>query len=364
LRTWLVASDAAAAASLLAAVTLVPPSETSRAFALITIVASVLPGLLLTGEVKRLVAGVNAGSAHLLRRVGTAAALNVPAAAAGLLLLDRPLSWPLLAGFVVLAAVGSTAQACSSLWYYTQTTGSRILISKAASAAVRIGFASAAVMRREFTWALVGVPLAALTEFALNQRSLQRVVADAAIADSASVSPLGAAYGLSRAVFAAIKLGLEQLLGSLIASMLVIEQLVGGINSMFEKYFARSMRWRSAIRAGKAIFVAALLIALPWLSKADFSPQNRHAPLMLVVIAVAGLLPLSEMFTALQRRSERFVALGSAIIAAACAAVLALAWWAGWPTGRVSLALYVVMPCLTFVFYWIASTHARHDTQR
>ena len=157
---------------------------------------------------------------------------------------------------------------------------------------------------------------------------------------------------------------LLDMLGSLIASLLVIEQLVGGINSMFEKYFARSMRWRSAIRTGKAIFVAALLMALPWLSKADFSPQNRHAPWMLVVIAVAGLLPLSEMFTALQRRSERFVALGSAVIAAACAAVLALAWWAGWPTGPVSLALYVAMPCLTFVFYWIASTHARHDTQR
>jgi hypothetical protein len=193
---------------------------------------------------------------------------------------------------------------------------------------------------------------------------LQRVAADSAIAASTSLSPLGAAYGLSRAVVAAVKLGLEQLLGSLIASLLVIEQLVGGINSMFEKYFARSMRWRSAIRTGKAIFVAALLMALPWLSKADFSPQNRHAPWLLVVIAAAGLLPLSEMFTALQRRSERYVAVGSAVIAVACAAVLASAWWAGWPTGPVSLALYVVMPCLTFVFYWIASTHARHDTQR
>jgi hypothetical protein len=364
LRLRLVALDAIAAASLLAAVLLVPAGETSRAFALLSIVATVLPGLLLTGDVKRLVAGVNPDLGALLRKAGWAAALNLPVGAAAATVLDLRVPVPIVAAFVLIAAAGSAAQACSSIWYYARPQGP-LVYAKAVSAGVRVVLVLAAIALRELAWALIGLPLAALAEFALNRCAFREPGGSVATQEApARLSPLGAAYALSRAVQATIKLGLEQLMGSLIATFLLIEQVVGGINALFEKYFARTVRGRGAIRIAKTAYAGATLSLLPLLTRADLAPGNLWALGWLALIAIAGLLPLSEMFHALQRRSEVVVALGSMALAVPCAAALGGVWIAHGPVGPTALALYVALPISTFFFYWIAGSHARDDTQR
>jgi hypothetical protein len=366
LRLRLVALDAIAAASLLAAVLLVPAGETSRAFALLAIVATVLPGLLLTGEVKRLVAGVNPDVGALLRKAGWAAALNLPLTAAAALVLDLRVPVPILAAFVLVAAAGSAAQACTSIWYYARQAQGALVYAKAVSAGVRVVLVLAAIALRELAWALIGLPLAALAEFVLNRHALAERVTSPATQDTRTrLSPLGVAYAATRAVLAGVKLALEQLIGPLIATFLLIEQLVGGLNAVFEKYFARTRRGRGAVRMVKTGYALLMMPALPTLVHTDFAPGSRWALAVLATVAVAGLLPLSEMFHALQHRSELAVALVSMVLAGVFAAVLGTTWLCGGPIGQAALASYVLWPVATFVFYWIAgTTHARDDTQR
>jgi len=77
-------------------------------------------------------------------------------------------------------------------------------------------------------------------------------------------------------------------------------------------------------------------------------------------VACAGLLPLAEMYAALQRRGQDFVALGSTIVSVLCGAGLALAAWRG-DSARAALVAYVALPGATFLFYWIASIDVRHN---
>jgi hypothetical protein len=77
-------------------------------------------------------------------------------------------------------------------------------------------------------------------------------------------------------------------------------------------------------------------------------------------VACAGLLPLTEMYSALQRRGENFVAIGSTTVSVLCGAGLALAAWRG-ELARAALVAYVALPSLTFLFYWISSNYARNN---
>jgi hypothetical protein len=370
LRPWFVALDVAAAASLLAAVMLVPADAASRAYAMLAIVSSVLPGLTLTGDVKRLVAGRSIDPHSLRSKAAATAAANLlVTGAAAVLLSSGGGLWP-LAGFVVVAALGSTAQACTSIWYYVAARPTALLPSKSASAVLRVGLSVLAIVRGELTWAVISIPLAAACEFALNQRLARRLPAELAqttpYVHSSWVepSPLGAAYAASRAVQAAIKLAMEQLIGAMIATFLLIEQLVGGVNTLFEKYFARAQRARRAIVVVKLAYAATALALLPALVAADYTPGHWPALAALGWLALAGLLPLAEMLRALQRRSEKAVAFASAAVALCCGLGLAGVWFWDGPVGAASMALYLAMPIITFCAYWLASFHARHDTER
>lgn len=362
MRFRLIASEVTAAVALLAAVVLVAPSELSKAYALIVIVTGVLPGLMLTGDVKLLNAGVSESVADLRVKTILSAAVNLPAGMAGLMLLEHRLPLPLLALFVILAGVGGVAQAFSSVWYYTQPDKSRILRSKAASAGVKLAFVAAAVGLREFTLALVGMTLGTLVEFVLNFRTLPWHVRAQPGRRRGFVSPLGAAYGVSRVVAAAIRLGLAQLFGPLIASFLVIEQLVGGMNSVFEKYFVRTIRWRNGVRVLKLGYLVAMAAAVPLLASATLQPGDKIALVWLTLVACAGLLPLAEMYAALQRRGQPAVALGSSLVSLACGVFLAIAWHLG-ALKWASLVAYVLLPGCTFILYWLLSRHASHNTE-
>jgi len=78
LRLILVATDLLSAAALAAAVVLVAPGELSRTYALIVIATSVVPGLMLTGDVKMLNAGVGETVSHLRSKVVASVLLNLP----------------------------------------------------------------------------------------------------------------------------------------------------------------------------------------------------------------------------------------------------------------------------------------------
>jgi len=371
LRRCFVALDVAAAASLAVAVIVVPADDSSRACAMLAIVASVLPGLMLTGDTKRVVAGHPLDSKSLRHKAAITASANlaVTAAAIGVL---QPGGGPwLLAAFALVAALGSTAQACTSIWYYVVPRTDALLTSKSTSALLRVGLSVLAIARGELTWAILSMPLAATCEFALNQRMLPRPLpaagqaAPAAPSHSAMrISPLGMAYALARGVQAAIKLGLEQLIGATIAAFLLIEQLVGGMNTMFEKYFARTRRARSAILAAKIVYAALALALLPLLVAVDYTPGRWQALAALAGLALAALLPLAEMLRALQRRSEKTVAGASATVAGCCGLGLAAVWLHGGPIGVASMWLYATLPITTFFAYWLIGWHARHDAQR
>ena len=362
MRVRLISAELVAAGALLAALVLVSPSELSKAYALITIVTGVLPGLMLTGDIKLLNAGVTTGAPNLRFKAITSATINIPIGAAGLLMQEHSHPLPLLLAFVVLGTLGATAQAFSSVWYYMQGDKRRMLRSKAASAAVKLTFAGAAIGFSEFTLALVGMTLGSMLEFALNFRSLPWHLGPAAGQRREIVSPLGAAYGVSRVVSAAVRLGLGQLFGPLIASFLVIEQLVGGLNSMFEKYFVRDSRWGKRVRALKLAYLAVMAAAVPLLASTTLHPGDKSALLWLVLVACAGLLPLAEMYAALQSRGQSAVAWGSSLISLACGVFLAIAWHQGalqWG----SLAAYVLLPGCTFLLYWYLGLHATHHTE-
>lgn len=371
MRRWFVALDVAVAAVLAAAVILVPAGAASRAYAMLAIVASVLPGLMLTGDVKRVVAGHPLDSTALRHKVAITASANlvVTTAASGALQPGGGL-W-LLAAFVLVAALGSTAQACTSIWYYVVPRTDALLSSKSISATLRVGLCIVAIARGELTWAMLSMPLAAVCEFALNQRMLQRSPPAAGQETLAvpshgpiRLSPLGMAYVVSRGVQAAIKLGLEQLVGATIAAFLLIEQLVGGVNTMFEKYFARTRRARAVTLAAKIAYAALALALLPALVAVDYAPGRWQALAALTWLALAGLLPLAEMLRALQRRSERSVAGASTVVALCCGIGLAGVWLRSGPVGVVSMWLYSALPIATFFVYWLSNWHARHDAQR
>ncbi len=361
MRLRLVSTDLLAAAALTAAVLLVPPGDLSRTYALIVIATSVLPGLMLTGDVKMLNAGVDGTVSHLRLKVIASALANVPVGAVSAwLAAPRPSLW-LLSTLAIVGALGATAQAFSSAWYYTQPDKSRVFRSKAASAGVKVAFAGIALASSELSYALLGMTLGAVVEFGLNFRSLPWHAVAPAARRRDLISTLGMAYGISRLVSASIRLGLGQLFGPLIASFLILEQLVGGINSVFEKYFLRSQALRRTSQALKVVYLFLMLGAVPWLaSHPPLDPQSRLSLAWLVLVACAGLLPLAEMYAALQRRGQDFVALGSTIVSVLCGAGLALAAWRG-DSARAALVAYVALPGATFLFYWIASIDVRHN---
>ena len=205
--------------------------------------------------------------------------------------------------------------------------------------------------------------LGAIAEFTINFRSLPWKRCSSDDRRNALLSSLGIAYGLARIVSAGIRLGLSIWFGPLIASFLVIEQLVGGANSLFEKYFVRSVRWRPVIRLFKAGYLAGMLAFVPWLASRSLSPSDRLSLLWLAIVACAGLLPLSEMYSALERRGQDYVAIGSGAICLVCATSLSVAWSSG-ILSQASLVSYVALPGTTFLFYWMSSSHARNDPQR
>jgi hypothetical protein len=363
LRDRLIAAELCAAAALATAVLLVSPGDMSKAYAILITATGVLPGLMLTGEVKLINAGLVQPTHALLSKTVASAALNVPIGALALALEDSSETPAVFVTFVLISTLGTTAQAFSSTWYYVQSDKALVMRSKLLSASVKIACATVAAWRSELTWALIGMTLGAIAEFTLNFRCLPWKRPGGADQRSALLSSLGVAYGLSRAVSAGIRIGLSALFGPLIASFLVIEQLVGGANSLFEKYFVRSVRWRPVMRLFKAGYLAGMLAFVPWLTSQTFSPSDRLSLLWLTIVACAGLLPLSEMYAALERRGQRYVAVGSGAISMFCACALGVAWVAG-VLSQAALVSYVALPGATFLFYWISASHARDDPQR
>jgi hypothetical protein len=359
----LIATELMSAAALLAAVILVVPDAVSKAYAMMSIIANVVPGLMLTGDIKLLNAGLENGRSNLKFKTVGSAAVNIPLGLGGLMLFEHGLQWVLAVSFVALTTLGATAQTFSSVWFYAQTDRSLLMKGKIAAAAIKVMFAAAAVGLAEFTLALIGVTLGSIAEFGLNCGALPWHAAPRATSRRHVVSPLGVAYGVSRVVSAGIRLGLSQFFGALIASFLMIEQLVGGLNSLIEKYFARSTRWLTTSRVLKVAYLAGVAAAAPTLASLNLSPSDDTALAWLAVIACAGLLPLSEMYRALQRRGPSFVAVGSIVVSLTCGLLLAAAWVAD-RLGWAALATYILLPGCTFVFYWVASIDAGHNTQR
>jgi hypothetical protein len=359
----LLVTELVSAASLLVAVLLVAPDATSHAYAVMAIVAGVAPGLMLTGDIKLLNAGLPGGASGLKVKAAGSLALNVALGLCCLLLLEQRPPWPLAVCFLVITALGATLQSFSSVWFYLQLDRSKLARTKVAAATVKVAFVAAAVGYSEFTLALIGVMLGAMVEFALNFRLLPWNVGPVAVSVRGLLSPLGAAYGMSRAVSAGIRLGLGELLGALLASFLVIEQLIGGLNSLIDKYGARSTRWRATSRGLKVLYLVIVALAAPTIAAAVMAPWNRAVLAWLALVAGAGLLPLSEMYRALLNRGQSYVALGSMVISLIWGAIVAGAWLAD-SLKWISLAAYILLPGCTFLFYWLSSAHAGYHTER
>lgn len=348
------------AIALAAAVLLVAPGDLSHTYALIVIATSVVPGLMLTGDVKMLNAGVGGTVSYLRTKVILSTLVNLPVGAASVLLSAHQSPLALLAILTIVGALGATAQAFSSVWYYTQLDKRRIFRTKAVSTSVKAAFAVIALARSELAFALLGMTLGAIVEFGLNFRSLPWRTAAPIVRRRDLISMLGLAYGVSRLVSTAIRLGLGQLFGSLIASFLILEQLVGGANSVFEKYFLRSLSLRRVSQMLKISYLLVMVVAVPWLVSHPPQPESRASLAWLVLVACAGLLPLAEMYSALRCRGQNFVAIGSTTISVFCGAGLALAAWQG-ESARAALVAYVALPSLTFLFYWISSIYVCHN---
>lgn len=345
---------------LAAAVLLVAPGDLSHTYALIVIATSVVPGLMLTGDVKMLNAGVGGTVSHLRTKVIVSALVNLPVGAASACLSVHQPPLMLLAILTLIGALGATAQAFSSVWYYTQPDKRRIFRSKAVSTSVKAAFVGIALARSELAFALLGMTLGAIVEFGLNFRSLPWRTTAPIVRRRDLITMLGLAYGVSRLVSTAIRLGLGQLFGSLIASFLILEQLVGGANSVFEKYFLRSLSLQRVSQKIKVAYLLVMVVAVPWLVTHPPQPESGASLVWLVLVACAGLLPLTEMYSALQRRGQNFVAIGSTTVSVLCGAGLALAAWRG-ELARAALVAYVALPSLTFLFYWISSNYARNN---
>ncbi len=333
------------------------------AFALVMIASGILPGLMLTGEVKMINAGIVQPTQTLLTKTVASIVLNFPIGALALVLQDSSEAPAIFVAFVLLGVLGATAQAFSSTWYYVQPDKVMVMRSKLLSTSIKIICATMAWWHSELTWALIGIALGAIVEFTFNFQSLPWRRCSGDDRRYALLSSLGVAYGMARIASAGIRLGLSTWLGPLIASFLVIEQLVGGANSFFEKYFVRSVRWRPVIRLLKATYLVGMLAFIPWLASRSPSPSDQLSLLWLTIVACAGLLPLSEMYAALERRGQDYVAVGSVSICLICATALSVSWYAG-ILSQASLVSYVALPGVTFLFYWIASSHVSNDPQR
>jgi hypothetical protein len=351
-----VLTDLVAAGALLTTVIFVPPSDLSCAFSVILIATSVIPGLILTGTVKMLNTGIGESASHVRQKVTVSAFVNLFIGGTSAWIVF-PKSSLMLAGiFTVIGALGSTAQAFSSVWYYTQRDKAKFFLGKVVSTGVKVIFAGIALTWSELTFALVGMAIGTLVEFVFNFRSLQsRPVASTAQLGRL-VSPLGVAYGISRLASAAVRLGLAQFFGLLIASFLIIEQLLGGLNSIFEKYFLLSWNLRRASKILKVIYLLVMVAAVPWLMVHPMQSDLYASLAWLLLLACAGLLPMDEMYAALRQRGENFVAIGSIILSLLCIAGLALAAWQG-ELARAALVAYVALPGFTFLFYWVGSTY-------
>jgi hypothetical protein len=273
----------------------------------------------------------------------------------------RP-SLTMMAILATIGALGAIAQAFSSVWYYTQPDKARVLRSKAVSASVKVAFAGVAMAKSELTFALMGISLGAIVEFSLNFRTLPWRNGSPVARRREYISALGVAYGISRLVSAVIRLGLSQLFGTLIASFLILEQLVGGVNSVFEKYFLRSEALRRTSKVLKVTYLLVMAVVIPWLIAHPLAPDSQASLAWLALVACAGLLPLAEMYSALRQRGQSFVGLGSIIVSLTTGTGVALAAWWGAPASA-ALVAYVALPGATFFFYWIASINVRHNTK-
>lgn len=342
------------------AVLLVAPGDLSQTYALIVIATSVVPGLMLTGDVKMLNAGIGGTVTHVRIKVIISTLVNLPVGAASAWLSVHQPPLMLLTILTLVGALGATAQAFSSVWYYTQPDKMRIFRSKAVSAGVKAAFAGIALVRSELAFALLGMALGAIVEFGLNFRTLPWRTTAPIVRRRDLISMLSLAYGVSRLVSAAIRLGLGQFFGPLIASFLILEQLVGGANSIFEKYFLHSLLLRRVSQMIKVAYLLVMVVAVPWLVVHPLQPESRASLAWLVLVACAGLLPLAEMYSALQRQGQTFVALGSIIVSIFCGVGLSLEAWRG-DAARAALVAYVALPAMTFLFYWISSIYVRHN---
>jgi hypothetical protein len=331
-------------------------------YAKVIIATSVIPGLMLTGDVKMLNAGVVESVGHLRPKVIASVLANLPVAAVSFWLTQPHFHIIVLLILTLIGTFGSTAQAFSSVWYYTQPNKARLLRNKIFSASVKVTFAGFALAYSELTYALVGISLGALVEFSFNYRSLPWGHTSSPAWRRNLVSYLGVAYAISRLVSAAVRLGLSQLLGPLVASLLIIEQLIGGINSIFEKYFSRSKSFWKLLQIVKIFYLFVMMAVVPWLIASPPQAGTHTSLAWLILLACAGLLPLADMYSALERRGQNFVALGTISISLLCGLGLMLAAWEGY-MGRTALVMYIAMPGAAFLFYWIASIDDRHNSK-
>jgi hypothetical protein len=357
LRARLITCELISAVSLAFVVLLVPPSQLSKTYAVITIVTSVLPGSILTGDVKMIIAGLTLPSQDLLPKIFVSTGFNVPIGFL-VLALDRSI-YPLSVsvGFVLLSALGSAAQVFSSMWFYLQPDKSLIMDAKLLSTSVKIVFAGMAAWRSELVWALLGTTLGSVVEFSLNLRSTLLMPLDCSVHHHKVFPVLGIAYGLSRIVSASIKIGLSIFFGPLISSFLLVEQLVGGANSLFEKYFLRSLCLRLVLRSLKIAYLVGMVVFIPWLASISLQTSGRLSILCCAIVACANVLPLSEMYAALARRGQNYVAIGSAAVSLLCSLALIMAFASG-VIGYVSLIAYIALPGLTFIFYLLSDLDA------
>jgi hypothetical protein len=362
LRLSLISLDVLAAAALVATVIVVPPSELSRGFSVIIIASGVIPGLMLTGAVKMLNTGFAESPSDLRLKVTISALTNLIIGGASAWIAFSNTSLMLMATFTLIAALGSTAQSFSSVWYYVQRDKVKLFVSKVVSVGVKVAFAGSALASSEVTFALVGILLATLVDFGFNCRSLYWRPAALPALRSGLISPLGVAYGITRLASAVVRLGLVQLFGLLIASFLIIEQLMGGLNSIFEKYFLNSRNLRRPAKIFKVIYLLVMVATIPWLLIHPMQFESDASLAWLALTACAGLLPMAEMYAALRQRGENFVAIGSASLSVLCITGLGLAAWQG-ELARAALVAYVALPSFTFLFYWVSSIYVSNNSQ-
>ncbi len=362
MRKYSLGTELCSAAALATAVFVVQPGELSGLYALVVILCSVAPGLMLTGDIKLINAGMRSSSSNLTRKAAVSTILNLCISAAAVVDLGSSVDVRLLVLLVLLGSVGGTAQTFSSVWYYCQRDEGAFLRSKTVSAGVKILLCCLGIAQSELLYSLVGIAGGAIIEFAFNFRSLPPQKIAQSDSRVGSISLLGVAYGLSRIVLACTRIGLSQLLGSQIARFVIVEQLVGGANTIYEKYFVRSMMKGNIDRILKgAYLVASIPLVLFFLENTPPSQAAAWLP-WLIFFAIAGLLPLSEMYITLRSRGERFVSRASIAVSLISAGALFLSFLQG-DFARGSLIIYLLLPAATFLLYWLGALGVHNNPQ-